>query len=508
MLTPEQYEANCRRLDEGRAKRHALDPATQWGGVNVWPTPDDAGTGVVPISIGPGRGNLQYSSMHVPVVPTAMALINKTVSFARLFQTQPWVAAACMWMLTRAIRVPLRVYRKTSKANAAELLMPDQHPVAHMVANPWPGGNSAQFVMNMLGPMLVHGNAVLDVDDSHVSDGALGLTPKDWRYCQPIMPTRLELDGFRFDWDLPLRQYDRPINNVLHVSYWSPTGPIGTSPLMQLNITLSIEDAAQRYQIGVFRNGARPPSAIIAAEAFIGIDPEIRNTIMAQLRQDLTDLYGGPENAGKPALLPPGLDWKEVGQSVIEAALVEQRKLTRDEVCAVYMIPPPLLGILDRATYSNIAIQRDMTYTDCLGPPLVLLEQAINAQIVRDLLQDDQVFVEFDFGAVLRGDRLQEIEMLRNAVQSALLTPNEGRAVLSRPAADLEGMDTFWMPTNNVTPVDQAAKPPATPAPVIAPASPEAAPEEEKTPMQKGQTLYVPTRAYEALFGGERELVH
>jgi HK97 family phage portal protein len=482
VLTPEQYEAHCRRLEQARSNRQALDPSGFGGGVNVWPTPDDAGTGVVPIEIAPGRGNLQYQSMHIPVVPTAMSLVNKTVSFARLFQTQPYIAAAVMWLMTRAIRVPLRCYRKTTKQNAAELLTADQHPVANMIDSPWPGGNSAQLVMAMLGPLFVHGNAVLDIDDRHVSDGALGVTGKDWRYCQPIMPDRMTLEGFRFDWDIPRKLYDRPIDNVLHISYWSPTGPIGTSPLQQLNITLSIEDAAQRYQINIFRNGARPASAVLATEAFLGIDPAERQQIMGQLRRDLTEIYAGPENAGRPALLPPGLDWKEVGQSVIEAALIDQRKLTRDEIASVYGIPPPLLGILDRATYSNIAIQRDMTYTDVLGPPLVLLEQAVNAQIVRDLLQDDRVFVEFDFGAVLRGDRLQEIEMLRQAVQSALITPNEGRAVLSRPASDLDGMDTFWMPTNNVTPVDQAASQP----PPSVTGTPAEAPEQEVVPLQRG----------------------
>jgi hypothetical protein len=42
---------------------------------------------------------------------------------------------------------------------------------------------------------------------------------------------------------------------------------------------------------------------------------------MARLRADLTSIYAGPENAGKPALLPPGLDWKAIGHSANEAEL-------------------------------------------------------------------------------------------------------------------------------------------------------------------------------------------
>ena len=98
MLTPQQYEEHCKRLDEGRSKRRA-DLGV------VWPTPEDAGTGVIPIEIAPGRGDLSYSSTFYPSFPSALSLINRVVSFARLFQSQPWIAAACMRMLTWAIRM-------------------------------------------------------------------------------------------------------------------------------------------------------------------------------------------------------------------------------------------------------------------------------------------------------------------------------------------------------------------------------------------------------------------
>jgi hypothetical protein len=114
------------------------------------------------------------------------------------------------------------------------------------------------------------------------------------------------------------------------------------------------------------------------------------------------------------------------------------------------MIPPPMLGILEKATYSNIETQREMIYTECVGPPLVLIEQAINAQLIRDLLQDDEVFVEFDFAGVLRGDRMKQIAAIREAVSSALLSPNEGRNFMDLPSVPDEQMDQYFLPLNNL----------------------------------------------------------
>jgi HK97 family phage portal protein len=446
--TLEQREQRISRLEESRGARHAQ---------TVWPTPDDVGVGA--IEVAPGRGDLNYSSWQNNEVPTALSLIGtRAVSFARLFQSQPWVAASVMRMLTWAVRVPLKAYRRSEDPNDRDVLKPEDHPVARMIGNPWERASQAQLIMNLLGPVLIHGNSVTTVDDTGRS-GRLELTPKDWRYCRPLMPWRGALEGFRCDVDIPSVAQDFSIDKVLHIAWWSPVGPLGTSPLMQLGVTLQIEDAAQRYQRSLFAHGGRPPTAVVASEAFLELKAAERNQIMAQLRQDLTDIYGGPDQSGKPALMPPGLDWKTIGQTTVEAALIDQRKIARDEVAAVYMIPPPMLGILERATYANIETQREMVYTDCLGPPLVLLEQAINSQIIRDLLQDDEVFVEFDFAAVLRGNRLGEIEAIRQAIGSALLSPNEGRNLLSRPSVEDPDMDEYYLPLNNLKAITGAEEP-------------------------------------------------
>jgi hypothetical protein len=80
----------------------------------------------------------------------------------------------------------------------------------------------------------------------------------------------------------------------------------------------------------------------------------------------------------------------------------------------------------------------------------VLIEQALNAQLVRALLREDDVYVEYDFAGVLRGDRLKEVEALREAIGTGAAHPNEARAIDNRPRSDDEGMDDFYLPTNNL----------------------------------------------------------
>lgn len=449
---------------------------------------DPSGTSLSaePAEIAPGRGDLNYSSSSFGGLlggPVLTMLGGRTVSYAKLFATQPWVASAVMRMLTWSVRVPLKVYRRTGD-DSRERLRPGDHRLADAIASPWDSGYPAALTQAFIGPLLVHGNSLLEVEDG--ASDRFRFRAKDWRFVKPLKAFRDSIDGWRFDIDDSRVAYERSADDVLHTAWWSPTGPLGISPLHQLGTTMRVEDAAQRYQQGIFNNAARPPSAITASDEFLGLERAEREVIMGNLRQDIGTIYVGPENAGRPALLPPGLDWKPVGHTAVEAELIDQRRIAREEVAAVYQIPPPMIGILDKATFSNIEIQREMAYTDCLGPPMVLIEQVLNAQLVRDILKEDEIYCEFDFAGVLRGDRLKEINALRLAIGSAMLTPNEGRSKLNEPRSDDEGMDTFYLPTNNLAPV---GTPPARSTPTDSSVSPGGDPDESSAEAQKRELV-------------------
>lgn len=414
-----------------------------------------------PVEIAVGRGDLRFGSIPFNAWSAGGGAVDmvggQVVSYGQIFATQVWVAAAVMRMLGGAIRVPLKAYRRTSDDGRERLRPP--HPLADAIVDPWEGGSQAQLVQALLGPVLVHGNGLMELRQG--AGDVLRFDPTDYRDASPIIPFQ-QIAGWTVV-DEDGRERTVGADTMMHLAWWSPLGPIGVSPLQQLGVTLTVENAAQRYQQALFRNGARPPSAITVSEQFLTLEPAQRQVLLQQLREDVTNIHANPDNAGRPPLLPPGLDWKPVGHTAVEAELIDQRKVAREEIAAVYQIPPPMLGILDKATYSNIETQREMFFTDTLGPPLILIEQTLNATLVKRLLREDDLFVEFDFAGVLRGDRLQEIQAIREAIATGVLTPNEGRGVLNYERSDVPQADELWMPFNNLWPMSQPPQPPKPP---------------------------------------------
>lgn len=369
----------------------------------------------------------------------------RTVSYACLYADQLWVGTCVDRMLTWSVLVPLKTYRRVGPDGERQRVRPGEHPLADAIASPWPGAGPVQLVQHLLGPKLVHGNGLTRVESG--PGDTLRFAIKDWRSLRPVRenPTArwpgpivgwLERDAFG-------EEHGIPLDETMHISHWSPLGPLGVSPLRMLGVTLQLEDAAQRWARSTLARSFRPSGVVEIDEAYLKLDETDQQTLYDATAKRLRSLYGGADQAGTPPIFPPGVSWKDAAPSTaVEVRLLEQRRVNREEAAAVYQIPAPMVGILDKATYSNISTLRQVAYTDGLAPPLVTIESVINARVCRELLGEPDLFVEFDFSGVLRGDKLREIQAIREAIAAAVLTPNEGRDVQGRkrstdPAADM-----------------------------------------------------------------------
>jgi hypothetical protein len=157
------------------------------------------------------------------------------------------------------------------------------------------------------------------------------------------------------------------------------------------------------------------------------------------------------------------MTFKPTTFSARDAQWLEAKKLTREEVAAAYHVPQPMVGLLDRSTFSNVSELHKSLYQDTLPPWLVGIEEDLEQQLVPDWpdLTRSSAYIEFSLDSKLAGTFLEQSRVLQAATGAPWMTRNEARARLNLPRIEDSGADQLVVPLNvlvggQASPVDTA----------------------------------------------------
>jgi HK97 family phage portal protein len=222
---------------------------------------------------------------------------------------------------------------------------------------------------------------------------------------------------------------------ILVITGLTLDGYVGVNPIQAEREAIGAGIAARDYGSRFWNNDARPPFWIKVPAKFEN------NEARAAFRDEWQAAYGG-QNRGRPAVLDRGMELQELGMSNADSQWIEFRKYSDIDLCGLWRVPPHKIGILDRATWGNIEQQNIEFVTDCLLPNSVSWEQSI----ARDLIVDEQLFVETVLEILLRGDTKTRYEAYGKAIQDGWMTRNEARRLEN--LNPLPGLDEPLQPMN------------------------------------------------------------
>jgi HK97 family phage portal protein len=375
------------------------------------------------------------------------------VPFDVLYRSQPVVAAVVNKLARQIATTPLNVYRMDEDGDhvliRSDMTEDAGSSLASLLEKPTPRFGGVHFKQWIALPSLIYGNALLaKYRGAGKGRPPTELIPMDWRYIQAYA----FIGGPVEVWQTT--QLGSPMYvDVLattHFAWGNPSGPIGVSPLQQLAVTVALEDAAQRWQTSSFKNAARPSSAITLPQ---GANPTVDQ--MKLMRETVTQMHGGVDNAFKVALLAPGATWVPMGFNMQEAELMTARKFNRDEVCMVYDVKPSHIGDMSTpgAGYGSVVeVNRDL-YRTTLRPWFRMIEETIKVQLIDDEPDWEGLHVEFDMSEMLLGEPEALAAELVAEVDHGLRTHNEGRKKLRLARVETPEADQLWIQANNMRPI-------------------------------------------------------
>lgn len=217
---------------------------------------------------------------------------------------------------------------------------------------------------------------------------------------------------------------------------------VGISPLYASAYASGQGLAVQRQGKSFFANGARPGGVLTAPG-------EISQATADRLKEYWNTNFSG-DNSGKVAVLGDGLHYEQMAMNSTDAQMVEQLKLTGEQVCSAFRVPAFKVGIGSMPTFQNGEIRDQGYYSDCLQSMIEQFELCMDdgLGIGEGVSVGGRVLgVELDLDGLLRMDRSTRIKTLGEGVRGSILTVNEARQREDLPA--VPGGDSIWMQQQN-----------------------------------------------------------
>ena len=230
----------------------------------------------------------------------------------------------------------------------------------------------------------------------------------------------------------------------------------GRSPLSSLKLPIETDLWAQIYNREFFKNNGTPEVVISVGE---NVGEEQYEEIKASL-----DTFKGAAQAHQNLLLWGDVKFDKLSMTPREMSFPELRRMSREEILAVYGVPPGLIGIIE---VGNIgAGSGDFQMEKFLNGVIKPLQRKLSGRVNRVILRRELGVTDYEL-EFPQEDVPADLDRARSEVakfKGGLTKRNEARASLGLPP--VEGGDEFFEPPvqSMSDPLETESKA-ATPAP-------------------------------------------
>ena len=207
-----------------------------------------------------------------------------------------------------------------------------------------------------------------------------------------------------------------PAGEIIHdvmVPLYHPL--CGVSPISACGIPAITGLQIQNSSSNFFRNGATP-SGILTAPNRIHEEERI------EIHKTWDSNYTG-DNAGKVAVLGNGLTYEPMSMNAVDSELIDQLKMSAENVCSVYHVPAYMVGVGPAPSYNNVEALNLQYYTQCLQNPI----ESIEVLLDEGLELPSQYGTEFELDDLMRMDTPTRIKASSEAIGGGGMSPNEAR---------------------------------------------------------------------------------
>ena len=217
---------------------------------------------------------------------------------------------------------------------------------------------------------------------------------------------------------------------VLHVkSHNTIDGLVGISVREQLATTIQGNIKAQKMVNDMYDSG-------MTAKTVLQYTGGLNDTNVQTLLKQIEDYQLGKKGQGAAIPIPYGFSLTPLNMKLADSQFLEVKQYSALQIASAFGVKPYQVGDYTKSSYSSAEAQQLSFLVDTLLFILKQYEEEIGYKLLSDKEEAEGYHAKFNTGVLLRADQKTQMEALGAAVNNFLLTPNEAREMLDRPAKE------------------------------------------------------------------------
>lgn len=271
-------------------------------------------------------------------------------------KANPWVYAAISKVAAGMASVPLVLERR----NGEHWVLQHGHELQKLLDRPNPHMGRQDVQRRWAQHMMLSGNAVWWLNI--VQNRPVEMWPLQPDTVKPIASRTEFISGYEWRVDAAnTRRLDT--SEIAHWMFPDPSNPRwGLAPLMAGAAAVDMDQAAARWNRAVLLNDGKPPVAVMLNE---GLTIQQAREASGFIREQMS---GG--NIRQALVLGGTSRLQTLSLNATDLDFLNGRKFSREEIAAVFGVPPILLSFGDGATYANLDAAKTALWEDRIVPLL------------------------------------------------------------------------------------------------------------------------------------------
>jgi HK97 family phage portal protein len=306
-------------------------------------------------------------------------------------------------------------------------------------------GENAFIFRYRLSSQLLLGTRGVFIEKIRGRDGSVvGLSLLPPQSTAPIPDPKTFVSGYEVQMPYGQKIIMKP-DDVCWIRRPHPIDPyLSLTPLESCGIALEIENLAKLYNRNYLMNDGRPGGLLVLKGE---IDDDDKDELKSRFR-------GNISRTGYTSVISSedGVDYIDTSASPRDAAYLQMRQITKEEILASFGVPESVIGNAAGRTFSNASEEIRVFWMETMMPHLEPLARGLDEL-------DEKHYVDFDLSEVpiLQLYKQERERYLLQEFQTGLISNNEYRLGSGRKETESDLADSLLM-NPNLIPISNTKK--------------------------------------------------